>query len=185
MLFGNLFKKTASLLPEVELPNQAIPDDEPLEEGLIEIPTSSDQINLGLFITIIAIAIVVIFLIMILKKRKINIDVMKMPSYSFQPFGINKRNIIKNQNLNLLSTTNIVRMAYQQFEKDAELAKSSRLAGETVKEWFQRMGWEQNNQLIMTYEKVRYGSLTIPEEESRQFVETLNKIKINNFNKNV
>ena len=76
--------------------------------------------------------------------------------------------------------------AYQDFERAAELAKSSRLAGETVKEWFARMEWEQaNDQTIMTYEKVRYGSLTVPEEESRQFVETLNKIKINNFNKNV
>ncbi|QUW21716.1 hypothetical protein JSQ81_18350 [Sporosarcina sp. Marseille-Q4063] len=185
MLFGNVFKKTASLLPEVELPNQAIPEDEPLEEVLIETPTSSDQINLGLYITIIAIALAIIFMIMILKKRKITIDTIKMPSYSLQPFGLNKRKIIKNQDINLLSTTNVVRVAYQEFEKDAELAKSSRLAGETVKEWFQRMGWEQDNQLIMTYNKVRYGSLTIPEEESRQFVATLNKIKINNFNKNV
>jgi hypothetical protein len=47
------------------------------------------------------------------------------------------------------------------------------------------MGWEQDNQLNITYDKVRYGSLTISEEESRRFVETLNKIKINNFNKNV
>lgn len=185
MLFGSLFKKTASLLPEVELPNQAIPESEPLEEVLIEMPTSSDQINLGLFITIIAITIAIIVVVMIIKKRKITIDRMKMPSYSFQPLGLNKRKIIKKENLNHLSTTNVVRLAYQEFEKDADLAKSSRLAGETVKEWFQRMGWEQNNQLIMTYDKVRYGSLTIPEEESRQFVETINKIKTNNFNKNV
>jgi hypothetical protein len=181
MLFGNLFKKTASLLPEVELPNQAIPEDEPLDEVLIEMPTSSDQINLGLFITIIAIAVAIILVIMILKKRKITIEIMKMPSYSFRPFGLNKRTVIKNQDLNLLSTTTVVRLAYQEIEKDADLAKSSRLASETVKEWFHRMGWEQDNQLIMTYDKVRYASLTISEEESRQFVETLNKIKVNNF----
>ncbi|WP_172369851.1 hypothetical protein [Sporosarcina jiandibaonis] len=54
-----------------------------------------------------------------------------------------------------------------------------------MKEWFERMGWEQEIQPIITYDKVRYGSLTISEEESRQFLETLNKIKINNFNKNV
>ena len=185
MLFGNLFKKTASLLPELESPNQAIPEGEPQEEVLIEMPTSSDQIDLGVFITIITITIAIIFVIMILKKRKITIDIMKMTSYSFQPFGLNKRKIIKNQDLNLLSTKNVVRLVYQEFEKDADLAKSSRLAGETVKEWFQRMGWEQDNQLITTYDKVRYGSLTITEEESRQFVESLNKIKIKNFNKNV
>jgi hypothetical protein len=182
MLFGNLFKKTASMLPEVELPNQAIPDDGPLEEVPIEMPTSSDQIDLGLFITIIAIAIAIIFVIIILKKRKITIHIMKIPFYSLQPLGLNKRKVINNQDLNQLSTTNVVRLAYQNFEKDAHLAKSSRLAGETVKEWFHRMGWEQDNQLNITYDKVRYGSLTISEEESLHFVETLNKIKINNFN---
>ena len=71
-------------------------------------------------------------------------------------------------------------------KKQQILLSRRRLAGETMKEWFMRMDWEEDNhQTIKTYEKVRYGSLTIPEEESRQFVETLNKIKINNFNKNV
>ena len=183
LLFGSLFKKTVSMLPEIRETNPEIPESEFLEEEVLEIPTSSDQIDLGIYLTIITVVIAVVFMIMILRKQKISL--MKMPSY-IQSFRLNKSKENKNSQINHSPTTNAVRRAYQDFEKEAYLAKSSRLTGETMKEWFVRMGWEQDNhQTIMTYDKVRYGSLTIPEEESRQFIETLNKIKINNFNKNV
>ena len=166
--------------------NPEIPEGKSLEEEVLEIPTSSDQIDIGIFLTIIAVVIAVVFIIVIFRKQKISINIMEMPSYSFQSFRLNKDKESKSQHLNHSPTTNAVRRAYQDFERAAELEKSSRLAGETMKEWFMRMDWEEDNhQTIKTYEKVRYGSLTIPEEESRQFVETLNKIKINNFNKNV
>nr|WP_281357903.1 YccF domain-containing protein [Sporosarcina jiandibaonis] len=92
---------------------QRIPEGEQIEDEVLEIPTSSGQINLGFIITIIVIVIAIIFVIMILKKRKISIEILKMPSYSFQPFGQNKRERIKNQDVNLLSTTNVVCLAFQ------------------------------------------------------------------------
>ena len=63
------------------------------------------------------------------------------------------------------------------FEKDAIAAKSPRFTGETVKEWFSRMGWVQNDALFDTYNKARYGSFSITEEEGRQFVSNLQEIK--------
>lgn len=185
MLFGNLFK-TASLIPDSQLPNQEFSEEEFLEEEMLEIPTSSDQANLGTFLTILAVVIAIVFIIILLKKQKLSINILKMPSYSIHSFRPDKNKESKNQHLSYSPTTNAVRSAYQDFERAADLAKSSKFTGETMKEWFMRMDWEEyNHQTIKTYDKARYGSLTIPEEESRQFVETLNKIKINNFNKNV
>lgn len=175
-------RETAALFPDnsfTEKPraSQGVPGEE------LIYPTSSDQIDLSLFITII---IALIIVILILKNRKVTFSTLKTPSYVLKSFGLNKaKDALDPDHKEHLTTTNVVRLAYQNFEKDAVLAKSSRLAGETVKEWFHRMGWEQDNQLIMTYDKIRYGSLTIPDEESQQFIETLYKIKINNFNKNV
>ena len=182
LLFGNMFNKTASLLPVSQLTNPEIPEGKSLEEEVLEIPTSTDQIDIGIFLTIVAVVIAVVFIIVIFRKQKISINIMELPSYSIQSLRPNKDKESKNQHLNHSLTTNAVRRAYQDFERAADLAKSSRLAGETMKEWFMRMEWEEDNhRTIKTYEKVRYGSVTIPEEESRQFVETLNKIIINNF----
>ena len=186
-LFGDLFKKGASLLPDIHFQEQTnFKKSEELEETEeLQLPISSDSIDLGPFITILAVIIVIIFVIVLIMNRKISIGKPLKLNYSLKTFGIRKKQQVLNDESDHLVTANAVRLAYQDFEKGAHLAKSSRLAGETVKEWFMRMEWEQDNQLIMTYDKVRYGSLTITDEESRLFVESLNKIKINNFNKNV
>ncbi len=39
------------------------------------------------------------------------------------------------------------------------------------------MGWGKNDDLFVTYDKARYGSMTLTEEEGKKFVDDLNKIK--------
>ena len=80
---------------------------------------------------------------------------------------------------------NDVRTAYKIFENDATTAKYSRYTGETVKEWFYRMSWGQDEQVFSTYDKARYGSLAITESEAIRFINELKKIKKNNFLKDV
>lgn len=187
-LFGDLFKKIADLLPDIHFQEQTnFKKSEELEETEeLQLPIASDSIDLDPFITIVAVIIVIILVILLIINRKVSIGKALKVNYSLKTLGIRKKQqSVLNDESDHLVTADAVRLAYQDFEKDAHLAKYSRLAGETVKEWFMRMEWEQDNQLIMTYDKVRYGFLTITDEESRQFVESLNKIKINNFNKNV
>ena len=183
-LFGDSFKKMTSLLPEIHFQEQT--NFKKSEEvGELQLPTSSESIEFGPFITIVAVIITIFLVIVVIINRKISIGNPLMLNDRLKIFGIRKKQSVLKDESDHLVTANAVRLAYQDFEKDAHLAKSSRLVGETVKEWFMRMEWEQDIQLIRTYDKVRYGSLTISEEESRQFVESLNKIKINNFNENV
>ena len=70
-----------------------------------------------------------------------------------------------------------MRAAYKDFEQAATTAKLQRYTGETVKEWFSRMQWGQHEILFGTYEKARYGSFSITDEESREFIKELEKIK--------
>jgi hypothetical protein len=53
------------------------------------------------------------------------------------------------------------------------------LVAETVKEWFSRMDWGQNDALFNTYDKVRYGSHTVSADDGSDFIKELDKSKIN------
>lgn len=76
-----------------------------------------------------------------------------------------------------------IRTAYQQFEKDAKTADYTRFSSETVKEWFERMKWQADGVVFEVYEKARYGSNAITDEERHHFLNILEKIKENNFKK--
>lgn len=78
-----------------------------------------------------------------------------------------------------------VRTAYKEFEEEAQSSKAPRFRAETVKEWFSRMDWVQNDALFNTYDKVRYGSHTVSADEGSHFIEELNKIKNKYFVNNV
>lgn len=76
-----------------------------------------------------------------------------------------------------------IRTAYQQFEKDAKIADYTRFSSETVKEWFERMKWHADGAVFEVYEKARYGSNAITDEERHHFLNMLEKIKENKFEK--
>ena len=75
--------------------------------------------------------------------------------------------------------------AYKEFEEEAQFSQAPRLSGETVKEWFSRMDWGQNDVLFNTYDKVRYGSQTVSVEEGNHFIAELDKIRNKYFVNNV
>ena len=136
------------------------------------------------YIILAVVIIAVIALIVIFRRRKQRYVTDQLPTHNVQSFGRRKKKQVESKPLYDYSVaTNDVRSAYQDFEKEANQAKYPRFVGETVKEWFSRMGWGQDENVFVTYDKARYGSLTINEEEGRLFVNELQKIKTKYFTK--
>lgn len=178
-LFGDLFNKTAPLLPELQVTEQSNPTkNEEMEK--LPLLTSSESIDLSLILTITAVIIAIIFIVVLVINHKTVGGSIQRRKYRMTNVGIQKNDIAQSVKMNALDhlqTVNAVRMAYQDFEKEAQHSNISRLAGETVKEWFERMDWDSNNSLINIYDKVRYSSMTVSEEESIQFIKKINEIK--------
>ncbi len=70
-----------------------------------------------------------------------------------------------------------VRKSFERFEKEAQKYKLHRSHEETVKEWFSRMGWENNENILSIYNAVRYGSHTPSESEQFNFIDGLENVK--------
>ena len=135
-------------------------------------------ITLGIFIIALA-----AFILIARRKKAQLLD--KNPGYTFGSGGRKKNKKEKRLVYDYSVAVDAVRTAYKEFEKEAQSSKAPRLKGETVKEWFSRMGWDQNEKLFNTYDKVRYGSFTVSVEEGNHFIEELDKIKNKYFANNV
>lgn len=65
-----------------------------------------------------------------------------------------------------------VRKAMFEFERKAEKYHNGREKGETIQEWFTRIGFEEFS-IIPIYETVRYGDQQISKEDSEKFLSFL------------
>lgn len=152
-------------------------DEDDMNEKLTILSSSAD-VNIWGFVVGIAVIITAIVLFMVFRKKSHMYEELEGPAYKVRLFSRDdkkKANIEQVYDYSIAS--NAVRTAYQGFEKEAHKAKYPRFAEETVKEWFSRMGWNKNDDLFVTYDKARYGSMTLTEEEGRKFVDDLKKIK--------
>jgi hypothetical protein len=144
----------------------------------LEILSSSADVNIGVYIVIGAVIIAAIVLYMNFRQKRHGYDESDGPVYKVRLFGRgDKKKTDVEQVYDYSIASNAVRTAYQRFENDAHKAKYPRFAGETVKEWFSRMDWGKNGNLFATYDKARYGAMTLTEEEGRRFVDDLNEIR--------
>ena len=102
----------------------------------------------------------------------------KLETYSFSFKGKKAKPEEQRQLLyDYSSARDEVRKTFEQFEKEAQNYNFSRLHGETVKEWFSRMGWKQNDLILSIYNDVRYGSSTPSESEHSSFIREIEDIK--------
>jgi hypothetical protein len=147
------------------------------EESIIE---ENVQNNIDIFLSVSAVILALILLFFIVRKRKKLLLIKRDHAYTFESKGRRKKHK-ELPTYDYSMATNVVRNAYKIFERDAHVAKSPRTSGETVKEWFARMGWGQNETLFSTYDKARYSTHRITEEEAQDFVDELQKIKIKFF----
>ena len=200
-IFGGIFTTiAAAITPFIDwvvayldyLRYKAYQEMEPPELGSVEfqadevrtIPEGAEA-SIGIYVTIAVVVLAIITIILILRRRDRGEEATEVVTHKLRSFGRQKKQAVSKPDYDYSMATNVVRSAYQDFEKDAHAAKYPRFAGETVKEWFSRMGWGQRGNLFVTYDKARYGALSITEEESRSFVQELEKIKKEMFKKDV
>ncbi|CAM3096048.1 DUF4129 domain-containing protein [Filibacter tadaridae] len=151
---------------------------------------ATEMKDIDLMIMIVIGIVVVIAFILILRNRKKAKVQHEDSAYTVRTYGRkkNRKKPQKSATYDYSSATDSIRQAYRDFEQQAHDLKMPRLAGETVKEWFSRMGWglQQGNEVLFnTYDKVRYGSFMITEEERNQFIHQLEKLKEKIFSKDV
>ncbi len=160
-----------------EMPTPILNFEDDADEKLT-ILSSSTELNIWGYVVGMTVIAAVIVLFMIYRKRQRVYAESESLSYKVRLFGRgDKKKPDIEQVYDYSIGSNAVRAAYQRFENDAHEAKYPRFAGETVKEWFSRMGWGKNEKLFSTYDKARYGSMTLSEEEGRRFADDLNEIR--------
>ena len=180
-IFKRISPETIPTINENELPKS----DEAEVDLEVVLDPLKDEADLGIYVFIVVAIFAVILLFRILRQRRRKFVPTELPTHKIRSFGRRKKQETPKQGYDYSMAINTVRIAYQEFEKDECVAKYPILEGETVKERFARMGWGQSDNLFMTYDKARYGALSITEEESRSFVHALEKIKKEIFIKDV
>lgn len=126
----------------------------------------------------VAIVILVIIAVILVRKKGKKREVDKMENYSFSFKGKKEKPEEQRRLLyDYSSARDEVRKSFEQFEKEAQTYNYSRMHGETVKEWFSRMGWMQKDLVLALYNDVRYGSRTPSEVEHSMFIQELEEIK--------
>ncbi|MFS0688270.1 hypothetical protein AB1K89_03315 [Sporosarcina sp. 179-K 8C2 HS] len=134
---------------------------------------------------LVLVTLIVIIIILLRKKAKKR-EVEQLETYSFSFKGRREKPEEHRQLLyDYSSARDEVRKTFEQFEKEAQEYNFSRLHGETVREWFSRMGWKQNEWILSIYNDVRYGSRTPSEGEHSKFLQELDHIKKTFFKKEV
>lgn len=134
----------------------------------------------------VAFVILISIAILLIRRKGKKRDVEKLENYSFSFKGRKAKPEEQRQLLyDYSSARDEVRKTFEQFEKEAQNYNFSRMHGETVKEWFSRMGWKQNELILSIYNDVRYGSRTPSEKEHSTFIREIEHIKKTFFNKEV
>jgi hypothetical protein len=134
----------------------------------------------GPLITLIAI-IGLLVLFVLVWRRKSSVSTSEGSNFTFKTSHRNKKEKATKRIYDYSETVGEIRNAFKSFEELAQISKVPRLQGETVKEWFTRMGWTIDDKLFAVYDQARYGSVNIAELDRRNFIETLEEIKRNFF----
>jgi hypothetical protein len=81
--------------------------------------------------------------------------------------------------------TNLVRDKYREFESEAGRMGYSRQQNETVREWFNREGWQVSENFFEVYNLVRYSALQMNAQDGEWFMTELKKLLLKYFDKDV
>ena len=81
--------------------------------------------------------------------------------------------------------TNLVREKYREFESEAGRMGYSRQQNETVREWFNREGWQVSEKFYEVYNLVRYSGQQMNAQDGEWFMTELKKLLLKYFDKDV
>ncbi|QTD42490.1 hypothetical protein [Sporosarcina sp. Te-1] len=138
-----------------------------------------------IFMLVAAIVLLLVAVVFIIRKKAQAHD-KKEVLYTFRFRGRKDSNSQDNELLYDYSTANDeIRKTFERFETEAQKKGMSRLRGETISEWFNRMGWGSNEPLFNIYNNVRYGAQPPTETEFQLFLSEVKNIKEKYFKKDV
>lgn len=162
---------SANEMQGVELVNQ----DEPFE--LPEEASSAG--NLDFFMVIIICALIIMFILAIYRAMKAKVRERNITSPSNFNKTEEKLDLPGRRRQVLFRKKKVkidhpVRKLMYQFEKRAAKLKMGRLSYESLEDWFQRLGFEEN---IDIYQKVRYGGQEITIKEQEEIKLTLKRLE--------
>lgn len=138
-----------------------------------------------LSITIVMLLLIGVAVILIRRKRQSRHND-KLEDFSF--FFKGKRmdqDLVHSLSYDYSEAQDEVRKSFELFEKYAQDFSYTRPHGESIIEWFSRMGWSKDNRAITIYNEVRYGLHIPTENELQVFKSELEKIKEKFFVKEV
>lgn len=129
-------------------------------------------------------ALLIVATIYLLRRKRQNRHIEKKEAYTFISKGKKRNKTVHRQlTYDYSIARDVVRQAFESFELEAKKYNFSRFQGETVSEWFARMGWKQEVLVVTLYNDVRYGAYIPSELEQNTFLQALEKIKENFFTK--
>lgn len=195
MLMGFLFNGLFTLFGKATSPfldyinREAVKIQEELEDesGTVDFEMQEEakvfggEGNLFEYAMFAAIALLLIVAtIYLLRRKRQNRHIEKKEAYTFISKGKKRNKVVPRQlTYDYSIARDVVRQAFESFELEARKCNFSRFQGETVTEWFTRMGWKQEEHVVTIYNDVRYGTYIPSENEQTTFLQALEKIKEN------
>lgn len=156
---------------------------EPIQLASFHNATNSGFESVALFF---AFTILTIIAVILFKKKRKKRYIEKYSPYMFSTkLNGNKKHKVIQVPYDYSKARNEVRKSFEQFENEARSFNLARLHGETIKDWFSRMGWNQDGIVLTVYNEVRYGLQTPSENEQCSFIQELEEIKESFFVKKV
>jgi len=155
-----------------------------MDEEATVFGNSGSMFETVIFITVMILLVAV--MIYLIRKKRQGRDQKKEVNYSFA-FRGRKDRLAKESRLSYdySAAKDEIRKTFERFETEAQQKDMSRMRGETISEWFGRMGWGNNKPLFDIYNNVRYGSHPPTESDFQLFLTEIEKIKDKYFKKDV
>jgi hypothetical protein len=101
-------------------------------------------------------------------RKKVNIDKVEI-SLDIEHFSSIPKNQEKRRFFRGPAPHEYVRKLIYQLQIYADKHEMGRFEHETVREWFQRLGFINHEDLLLAYEDVRYGNVVISKSEANHF----------------
>lgn len=163
---------------EKEDVDEVLPDNGNFDKDIIQ-QMSKQEHDPMVFITIMCILVGIIVLFYLLKKWRNQTLKEKEEQQGFYIVTTNeeKPSIFSAFRFKQKQPANRVRKEMFQLEKYAKKLNLGRMPSETIEEWLNRIGIEEQDAFFSTYNKVRYGKTIESDKEYQAFMQMIKAIK--------
>jgi hypothetical protein len=194
-LFRNMFEGLMILLSMVTMPlfyfletNKVAPPARKLEDNAekqkeatqtMELLNFSHNIPPWVWFVFLVLVLIVIWLIV--KEMKMEDTMVKNDEVATLKIDYTPSSISTGKKRRFFRQTDpheYVRKLFYQFQIFAEMHGFGRYEHETIREWFDRVGFQKDEDLFLAYESVRYGGKVIHKQDAKRYENLIQGIKL-------